>query len=154
MDLGCAESRVSARSQAVSAVNLGDDLNQRRRRQPPSTPEQRGRAIRTWSGFTSITAAIGPVLGGWFVEHSSRRRVFFINLPLGLVVLLLALWKVPESKAGAQGQQPDWLGGLSAALGFGGIVFALIESAPAPGDGVRGDSNRVVRSYPKRNELS
>jgi EmrB/QacA subfamily drug resistance transporter len=95
--------------------------------------EQRGRAIGTWSGFTSITAAIGPVLGGGFVEHGSWRWVFFINLPLGLVVLLLALWKVPESWAGAQGRQLDWLGGLLAALGFGGIVFALIESAPAAG---------------------
>jgi EmrB/QacA subfamily drug resistance transporter len=95
--------------------------------------EQRGRAIGTWSGFTSITAAIGPVLGGWFVEHGSWRWVFFINLPLGLVVLMLALWKVPESRAGAQGPQLDWLGGLLAALGFGGIVFALIESAPAAG---------------------
>src|SRR5438067_12778807 len=46
--------------------------------------EQRGRAIGTWSGFTSITAAIGPVLGGWFVEHASWRWVFFINLPIGL----------------------------------------------------------------------
>jgi MFS family permease len=35
--------------------------------------DQRGRAIGTWSGFTSITAAIGPVLGGWFVEHGSWR---------------------------------------------------------------------------------
>jgi len=95
--------------------------------------EHRGRAIGTWSGFTSITSAIGPVLGGWFVEHGSWRWVFFINLPLGLVVLLLALWKVPESRAGAQGQPLDWLGGLLAALGFGGIVFALIESAPAAG---------------------
>src|SRR4029079_467638 len=43
--------------------------------------EQRGRAIGTWSGFTSITAAIGPVLGGWFVQHGSWRWVFFINLP-------------------------------------------------------------------------
>jgi EmrB/QacA subfamily drug resistance transporter len=95
--------------------------------------QQRGRAIGTWSGFTSITAAVGPVLGGWFVDHGSWRWVFFINLPLGLVVLLLALWKVPESRAGGQGQQLDWLGGLLAALGFGGIVFALIESAPAAG---------------------
>jgi len=95
--------------------------------------EQRGRAIGTWSGFTSITAAIGPVLGGWFVEHGSWRSVFFINLPLGLVVLLLALWKVPESRAAIQNPQLDWLGGLLAALGFGGIVFALIESAPAAG---------------------
>src|SRR5438270_5176216 len=45
---------------------------------------ERGRAIGTWSGFTSITAATGPVLGGWFTEHGSWRWVFFINLPLGL----------------------------------------------------------------------
>ena len=95
--------------------------------------KERGRAIGTWSGFTSITAAIGPVLGGWFVEHGSWRWVFFINVPLGLVVLWLALWKVPESRAGNRGQRFDWLGGLLAVLGFGGIVFALIESMPVAG---------------------
>src|SRR6516165_11541872 len=58
--------------------------------------ERRGRAIGTWSGFTAITAAIGPVLGGWLIEHGSWRWVFFINLPLGLMVLM-ALCKVPES---------------------------------------------------------
>src|SRR5882757_8387707 len=77
--------------------------------------KERGRAIGTWSGFTSITAAIGPVLGGWFTEHGSWRWVFFINLPLGLAVLILALWKVPESR-GRQGQHLDWPGGLLAAL--------------------------------------
>src|SRR5580704_1749089 len=76
--------------------------------------KERGRAIGTWSGFTSITAAIGPVLGGWFVEHGSWRWVFFINVPIGLIVLLLALWKVPESRAGNQEQQFDWPGGLLA----------------------------------------
>jgi len=95
--------------------------------------KERGRAIGTWSGFTSITAAIGPLLGGWFTDHGSWRWVFFINLPLGLAVLLLSLWKVPESRAGAQGKGFDWPGGLLAALGFGGIVFGLIESAPAAG---------------------
>jgi EmrB/QacA subfamily drug resistance transporter len=95
--------------------------------------KERGHAIGTWSGFTSITAAIGPVLGGWFTEHGSWRWVFFINLPVGLAVLALALWKVPETRASAQAQQFDWPGGLLAALGFGGIVFALIESAPVAG---------------------
>ncbi len=52
---------------------------------------------------------------------------------LGLAVLSLALWKVPESRAGNQGQRFDWLGGLLAVLGFGGIVFALIESMPVAG---------------------
>src|SRR5712671_4821923 len=42
----------------------------------------RGQAIGTWSGFTAITTAVGPVLGGWLVEHASWRWAFFINLPL------------------------------------------------------------------------
>jgi MFS family permease len=57
--------------------------------------EERGRAIGTWSGFTSITAAIGPLLGGWFVQHASWRWVFFINLPIALTVLLI-VWRIPE----------------------------------------------------------
>src|SRR6266446_9280455 len=44
--------------------------------------KSRGRAIGTWSGFTAITTAIGPVLGGWLVQHASWRWAFFINLPL------------------------------------------------------------------------
>ena len=55
--------------------------------------KERGRAIGTWSGFTSITAAIGPVLGGWLVEHGSWRWAFFINVPLGLLAVSLTLWK-------------------------------------------------------------
>src|SRR6516162_2932656 len=95
--------------------------------------EERGRAIGAWSGFTSITAAIGPVLGGWLIQHGSWRWVFFINLPLGLMVLILATWKVPESSAGDVGARADWPGGLMATVGFGGIVFALIQSAPIAG---------------------
>src|SRR6516225_404431 len=95
--------------------------------------ERRGRAIGTWSGFTSITAAIGPVLGGWFIEHGSWRWAFFINVPLGLIVAALALWKIPESRSANHGTRPDWMGGLLAAVGFGGIVFALIQSVPSAG---------------------
>src|SRR5437879_2580465 len=95
--------------------------------------KERGRAIGTWSGFTSMTAAIGPVLGGWFVEHGSWRWVFFINVPLGVAVVWLTLWKVPESRADNRSQRFDWFGGLLAVIGFGGIVLALIESMPAVG---------------------
>src|SRR5216683_3155685 len=44
----------------------------------------RGRAIGTWSGFTAITTAIGPVMGGWLIEHVSWRAVFFLNVPLAV----------------------------------------------------------------------
>ena len=95
--------------------------------------DDRGRAIGTWSGFTSITAAVGPVLGGWFTQQGSWRWVFFINVPVGLSVLLLTMWKVPESSAADQRRRFDWAGGLLAVLGLGGIVFALIDSRPAIG---------------------
>ena len=95
--------------------------------------EKRGRAIGTWSGFTSITAAIGPALGGFLVQYGSWRWVFFLNLPLGLIVLILALRKVPESRAEEADVRIDWLGGLLVTAGLGGIVFALIQSAPIAG---------------------
>src|SRR6201996_2085910 len=53
--------------------------------------EERGRAIGTWSGFTAITMAVGPVLGGWLIDHLSWRWVFFINLPLAGLVVLISL---------------------------------------------------------------
>src|SRR5579864_230218 len=63
--------------------------------------EQRGRAIGTWSGFTAITSAVGPVLGGWLVQYASWRWVFFINIPLAAIVLGILFWRVPESRAEA-----------------------------------------------------
>ena len=54
-------------------------------------------------------------------------------MPIALIVLALTLWKVPESRAGNRSSHFDWLGGLLAVLGFGGIVLALIESMPVAG---------------------
>jgi EmrB/QacA subfamily drug resistance transporter len=90
--------------------------------------EQRGRAIGTWSGFSAMTSAVGPVLGGWLVDHFSWRGVFFINLPLALVVVGLALWHVPESRDVKAGARVDWPGALTVTLGLGGVVYGLIES--------------------------
>lgn len=90
--------------------------------------DNRGTAIGTWSGFSAITTAIGPVLGGWLVEHISWRAVFFLNLPLGLAVLIISIFKVPESKDEEEQGSLDWLGALTATLGLGGLVFGLIES--------------------------
>ena len=91
--------------------------------------EERGRAIGTWSGFTAITAAIGPVLGGWLVEKVSWRAVFFINLPLALAVICLTLWRVPESRNESAKRQLDWKGATLATTSLGAITFALIEAS-------------------------
>jgi len=91
--------------------------------------EHRGQAIGTWSGFTAITTAFGPVLGGWLIEHVSWRAVFFINVPLAIVVILISLRHVPESRAGEEKSGLDWTGALLATLGLGGVVYGLIESS-------------------------
>jgi len=100
---------------------------------------ERGRAIGTWSGFTSMTAAVGPVLGGWLIEHGSWRWVFFINLPIAFIVLVLTFWRVPESSNRQVEVKLDWLGAVLATIGLGGIVYALIESTN------RGWSNGYIR---------
>ena len=98
---------------------------------------ERGRAIGTWSGFTAITAALGPVLGGWLVENASWRWVFFINLPLAVVVVAVALRGVPESRDEEAGRL-DVIGAVLATIGLGALVFGLIEGP------VRGWGNPVV----------
>jgi len=92
-------------------------------------PDQRGRAIGTWSGFSAITTAIGPVLGGWLIEHVSWRAVFFINVPMAAAVLVISLWHVPESRDQAESGGLDWLGAFLATTGLGALVFGLIESS-------------------------
>jgi EmrB/QacA subfamily drug resistance transporter len=89
--------------------------------------EDRGRAIGTWSGFSAITAAIGPVLGGWLVEAVSWRAVFFINIPVAILVIIISLRHVPESSNTAKGRL-DWVGAILATLGLGALVYGLIES--------------------------
>jgi EmrB/QacA subfamily drug resistance transporter len=93
---------------------------------------ERGRAIGTWSGFTAITAAVGPLLGGWLVEHASWRWVFFINLPIAVLVSGITLWRVPESKNETVRGKLDWQGAILATVGLCAITFALIE-APVGG---------------------
>jgi EmrB/QacA subfamily drug resistance transporter len=90
---------------------------------------RRGRAIGTWSGWTAITAAVGPVLGGWLVDRASWRWIFFLNLPLAAAVVALAAWKVPESRDPEAAERLDLPGALLATCGLGGLTYGLLESA-------------------------
>jgi EmrB/QacA subfamily drug resistance transporter len=93
-----------------------------------SFPEKdRGRAIGTWSGFSAITTALGPVLGGWLIEHASWRWIFFINVPIAVAVVLISLRHVPESR-GREAKRLDSLGAFVITLGLGTLIYGLIES--------------------------
>jgi EmrB/QacA subfamily drug resistance transporter len=95
---------------------------------------KRGRAIGTWSAFSGITAAIGPVLGGYLIDHASWTWAFLMNVPVGIALLLLCRG-VPESRGGAaEGQGLDVAGAVFATVGLAGVVYAFIE-APAQGWG-------------------
>ncbi len=91
-------------------------------------PEERGRAIGTWSGFSAITMSVGPVAGGWLVQHASWRWVFFVNVPIAMVVIALVIWRIPETGAQQTGAPLDWAGSLFATLSLGGVTFAFVES--------------------------
>src|ERR1043166_1662210 len=90
--------------------------------------QERGRAIGTWSAFSAITTGIGPVLGGWLIEHVSWRAAVFINLPIALAVLFISIVHVREN-VDRDNDRVDWLGSILAALGLGALVYGLIESS-------------------------
>jgi EmrB/QacA subfamily drug resistance transporter len=89
--------------------------------------KSRGQAIGTWSGFTAITTAVGPVLGGWLVGHASWRWVFFLNLPIAAAVVTISLWRIPESRSVGT-QRIDWYGAILSTLGLGSLVIGFVES--------------------------
>jgi EmrB/QacA subfamily drug resistance transporter len=92
---------------------------------PEST---RGRAIGTWSAMSSITAAVGPVAGGWVVAHASWRWLFLFNLPIAAVVVVLAHLRVVETRDETAPQTMDWLGAALVTAGLGLVVYALVDN--------------------------
>lgn len=90
--------------------------------------EARGRAIGMWSGFSALTSAIGPLLGGWLTQHYSWRYVFFINVPIAVAVLVVLWLAVAESKDDSAPRRIDVTGAALATGGLALLVYALIDS--------------------------
>lgn len=91
---------------------------------------ERGRAIGTWSGFSAITTAIGPIIGGWLIENVSWRSAFFLNVPIAAIVVFMSLRYMDESRDPSRTGGVDWMGASLAVLGLGGLVFGLLEWPP------------------------
>jgi EmrB/QacA subfamily drug resistance transporter len=94
------------------------------------TGAARGRAIGAWSGLASMMTAVGPVLGGWLVQHGSWRWVFFLNVPLAVVTIWITLRKTPSIPPVPQQSRVDFAGALLATLGLSGLTYCLIEWSP------------------------
>jgi EmrB/QacA subfamily drug resistance transporter len=89
---------------------------------------ERGKAIGTWSTFSTLTTLGGPILGGWLAGHGLWRLVFFINIPLALVALYTLVTRVPESRDPHAPKQLDWLGALLATLGLAGLTYGFLQA--------------------------
>lgn len=87
----------------------------------------RGRAIGTWSSFTTMTSVLGPTLGGVLADAGLWRVVFFINLPLAALALYALITHVPESKDETAPKQLDYPGAILVTLGLAGIVYGFTE---------------------------
>ncbi|MFZ2502528.1 MAG: MFS transporter [Nocardioides sp.] len=93
------------------------------------TGRARGIAFAVWGSPIGGMAALGPLAGGWLATNVSWRWAFWLNIPLGLLILLGILRAVPESRDPEVQAGTDWIGAVLSMMGMGAIVFALIEGS-------------------------
>lgn len=94
--------------------------------------EDRAQAIGRWSGMSGIATVLGPFLGGGLVQSVGWRYVFWINVPIAVVVVLIAVRHVPESRDPEAARRFDVLGAGLGAVGLGAVTYALIEAGQQP----------------------
>lgn len=92
-------------------------------------PDDRGAAIGAWAGLGGVAAAVGPFLGGWLVDVASWRWIFLVNLPVGVLVVLLATTRVPESRDPSATGRVDVAGALLGAAGLALLTWGLIDQS-------------------------
>lgn len=89
--------------------------------------EDTPKAIGIWTGLSSVTTAIGPLLGGYLIHAISWRTIFFLNIPLALAALWITWRFVPENRNPGASRSLDWIGAFATVVGLGGLTFGLIE---------------------------
>jgi len=92
-------------------------------------PTERGKAIGINVGFTYTGLSLGPFLGGFLTQNFGWRSIFFINVPIGFLALILALWKLKGEWAGAKGEKFDFTGSMIYGFTLFLVIYGLTESA-------------------------
>jgi EmrB/QacA subfamily drug resistance transporter len=90
-------------------------------------PEERGKAIGTWAGVSGLALAIGPLLGGFLVEHVSWQSIFFVNLPVAAVCVVVTLFAAENSRDETVTRSVDFPGIATLTTGLAALVLALVE---------------------------
>jgi EmrB/QacA subfamily drug resistance transporter len=90
-------------------------------------PAERGRAIGTWAGVSALALALGPVVGGLLTEQVSWRAIFFLNLPVAALAIVVSLAAVQESRDRTVPRAVDYAGVATLTVGIGALVLALVE---------------------------
>jgi EmrB/QacA subfamily drug resistance transporter len=93
-------------------------------------PDDRGKAVGSWSGLAGVAGAAGPLVGGYLTQAASWRWIFLLNLPIAAAVVAIAMKYVPESRERAPGHF-DIRGAVLGAVGLGGLTYALVEAGAA-----------------------
>jgi EmrB/QacA subfamily drug resistance transporter len=93
-------------------------------------PRQRAQAIGIWGGVVGISMALGPVVGGVLVDAAGWRSIFWINVPIGVLAIVLVARVVPESRA-ARPRRLDPLGQVLAMVFLATLTYAIIEGGDA-----------------------
>ena len=94
--------------------------------------KERGKAIGTWSAITTVVTMGGPVLGGALADAGLWRYIFFINVPIGVVALIILWFRVDETRDTGSNQAIDFPGAISIALGLASVTFGFLR-IPAVG---------------------
>src|ERR671934_2457962 len=91
-------------------------------------PRQRGTAIGIWAGVSAMALAIGPLVGGVLTEKIDWSWIFFINVPVGALGIVVARWAIDESRDTSRVQRLDLPGLVSSGVGLFSLTYALIEA--------------------------
>ncbi len=89
--------------------------------------KERGKAIGTWSAFTTMVTVGGPILGGYLADKGLWRYIFFINIPIGIISVLILLFKVSESRDEETGHRLDYAGAATSLIGLALLTFGFLR---------------------------
>jgi EmrB/QacA subfamily drug resistance transporter len=91
-------------------------------------PRQRGTAMGIWVGVSAVALALGPITGGLLAEHADWSWIFFINVPIGILAIVVARVVIKESKDTSADQRLDFPGLVASGVGLFALTYALIEA--------------------------